>query len=268
MTAPADYLSSLEDWKARRLARLTAPDGWLTIVGRFWLDKGATATVGSAPDSDIVLPVGPARLGTIGEADDGSLSFVPADGSAPTRIVPDKANPPRFMVGALQLEVTTVNGEHALRVRDTQSPEPARFPGIDYFQPRPELRIVADWVPFGDTLTVNTTHDILTDVVASHKAVFELDGQRIELIATHGTPEAPQFVIRDLTSRDSTYPACRFIYGEEVTDKTIVVDFNKAFNPPCAFTEHAVCPLPPPQNVLPFRIEAGEKRVEGYPPSH
>ncbi len=91
--------------------------------------------------------------------------------------------------------------------------------------------------------------------------MFTHEGQRYELIATHGTPEAPQFVIRDLTSRDSTYPASRFVYGESVTDTTIVLDFNKAINPPCAFTEHAVCPLPPPDNVLPFRIEAGEKRL-------
>jgi uncharacterized protein (DUF1684 family) len=92
--------------------------------------------------------------------------------------------------------------------------------------------------------------------------VFAHEGKTYELIATHGTPNAPQFVIRDLTSRDSTYGACRFVYGEDVTEDSIVLDFNKAINPPCAFTEHAVCPLPPAQNVLPFRIEAGEKRVD------
>ena len=67
--------------------------------------------------------------------------------------------------------------------------------------------------------------------------------------------------IRDLTSRDKTYPASRFVYGEDVTADTIVLDFNKAINPPCAFTEHAVCPLPPAENVLPIRIEAGELRT-------
>ncbi len=86
-------------------------------------------------------------------------------------------------------------------------------------------------------------------------------GVTYELLATHGTPEAPQFVIRDQTARDSTYAACRFVFGEDVTDTTIVLDFNKALNPPCAFTEHAVCPLPPAENVLPIRIEAGEKRL-------
>ena len=67
-------------------------------------------------------------------------------------------------------------------------------------------------------------------------------------------------MLRDLTSRAETYGAARFVYGEDLTDSTIVLDFNKAFNPPCAFTDHAVCPLPPPQNLLPFRIEAGEQK--------
>ena len=94
--------------------------------------------------------------------------------------------------------------------------------------------------------------------------MFTHDGQTIELIATHGTPESPQFVIRDLTSRTETYPAARFVFGEDITDSTIVLDFNKALNPPCSFTDFAVCPLPPPQNVLPFRVDAGEKRPAGH----
>lgn len=265
MTADADYLRSLAAWKARRLANLKAPAGWLNIIGRYPLDLGA-ATVGSAAGNDIVLSAGPVQLGTVTQEPDGTVSFAPADGGDTVRVTPDKKQPPRFAVGPLLLEITTVNGTNALRVRDTGSAAPAAFAGIAYFEPKPEWRIVADWVPFDAPLglTVDTTHAIPTDVVATHKAVFSHDGQRYELIATHGTPEAPQFVIRDLTSRDLTYPAARFVYGEDITGATIVLDFNKAINPPCAFTEHAVCPLPPPQNVLPFRIEAGEKRVPGY----
>ena len=110
-------------------------------------------------------------------------------------------------------------------------------------------------------MTIDTTKSIPTDVEVTHKAAFTKDGQRFELIPTHGTPEVPQFVLRDLTSRDLTYPASRFLFGEEVSKTTIILDFNKAINPPCAFTEHAVCPLPPPENILPIRIEAGEKRL-------
>lgn len=256
------YLAELEAWRKKRLAALKAPDGWLNIVARQWLSPG-TVTVGSAQDSDIYLPVGPERLGTLTQAENGEVDFVPADGGPAIHIVPNKKKPPSFTLHGLLLEVTTLNGENALRVRDTQSTAPANFPEIESFPVKPDYRVVADWVkleaPKG--LTIDTSKSIPTDVEATHKAVFTLDGQRFELLATHGTAESPQFVIRDLTSRDSTYPASRFLFGEEVTDTSIVLDFNKAINPPCAFTEHAVCPLPPKENVLPIRIEAGEKRL-------
>jgi uncharacterized protein (DUF1684 family) len=260
MTAPADYLAQLDAWKARRLRNLKAADGWLNIVGRWWLEEG-TVTVGSTADNDIVVPAGPAKLGTLVQDAAGIVTFTPANGAAPVRAEPNKKSPPKFELDGLLVEITTMNGENALRIRDTHSAEAENFASIDYFPPRPELRRVADWVQFAapQQLTINTSKDIETEVEATHKAVFDLDGRHFELLATHGTPERPQFVIRDLTSRDSTYPAARFVYGEDVTDTSIVLDFNKALNPPCAFTEFAVCPLPPPENVLPIRIEAGEK---------
>ncbi len=262
MTASTQYLASLEAWKARRLTALKAPDGWLNLIGRWWLAPGSL-TVGSGAGNDLVLPVGPASLGTLTQHESGAVDFVPADGSPAVHLTPSKTQPPKFLLHGLLLELTTINGENALRVRDTHSRAPDGFPGFDYFPPRPEWRIIADWValdaPLG--LTVDTSRDIPTDVEVTHKAVFTHEGRTWTLVATHGTPVRPQFVFRDPTSRDSTYPACRFVYGEDVTDSTVVLDFNKAINPPCAFTDHAVCPLPPPQNVLPFRIEAGEKRL-------
>lgn len=265
MTAPADYLSTLEAWKATRLANLKAPGGWLNIIGRWWLAPG-TVTVGSDPGNDLVLAAGPARLGTLTQSDTGSVDFAPADGGAPIHLEPSKKNHPRFLLAGLLLELTTLNGQNALRVRDTNSTAPDAFEPLRYYPARPEWRIEAEWVPYQSPrgLTVGTTKDIDTKVEVTHKAVFTRDGVTYELIATHGTPEAPQFVIRDLTSRDETYPASRFVYGEAVTDTTIVLDFNKAINPPCAFTEYAVCPLPPPDNVLPIRIEAGEKRPTNF----
>lgn len=261
MTNSADYLAALDAWKATRLANLKAPNGWLNIIGRFVLDPG-TASVGTAADNDIVISAGPAHLGTVTQETDRTVTFQPTAGEA-IHITPHKKHPPRFQVGDLLCEVTTVNGDNALRIRDTASTAPAAFPGIDYFPAQPEWRIVAEWVPFEAPveMDVDTTGNIRTGVAVTHKAVFTHEGKTYELIATHGTPEAPQFVIRDPTSRDLTYPASRFLFGEDVTDTSIVLDFNKAINPPCAFTEHAVCPLPPPENVLPFRIEAGEKRL-------
>jgi len=257
-----DYLAELDAWKQKRLAALRAPQGWLNIIGRWWLTPG-TVTVGSGADNDLVLASGPAKLGTLTQHENGNVTFMPANGEPTVELVPNKKKPPQFTLEGLLVEVTTLNGENALRVRDTHSTAPDELEPLRYFPARPEMRIVADWVPYEAPrgVTVNTTKDIETDVEVTHKAVFTLDGQRYELIATHGTPESPQFVIRDQTSRDDTYPASRFLFGEDVTATSIVLDFNKAINPPCAFTEFAVCPLPPAENVLPIRIEAGEKRL-------
>jgi uncharacterized protein (DUF1684 family) len=81
------------------------------------------------------------------------------------------------------------------------------------------------------------------------------------LLPTYGTADRPQFVILDLTSMDETYSKGRLIFGEDVTEDSVVIDFNRAINPPCLFTEHAVCPLPPRENLFGFRIEAGERRI-------
>lgn len=260
MTEPADYSVSLDAWRQKRLAGLKAADGWLNIVGRWWIEPGSYS-LGSAADNDIVVPAGPAKLGTLVQDEAGAVTFTPADGGATVRVAPDKKHPPKFEVAGLLVEITTLNGQNAVRIRDTRSEEPDRLAPIDFFTPDPKWRVTAQWVPYQEPrkVTVGTTKDIDTDVEVTHKAIFTLDGKPLELIATHGTDQAPQFVIRDQTSRDSTYPASRFVFGEDVTASTIVLDFNKAINPPCAFTEFAVCPLPPPENVLPLRIEAGEK---------
>lgn len=256
-----DYATEYADWQARRLAALKAPEGWLNIIARVWLAEG-TVTLGSAADNDIILSSGPSHIGSLTQDAEGNVTYAPEEGPA-VQLELSKYKPPRFTAGNLLIEVTTLNGENAVRVRDTASNAPDALAPLDYFPLDPTWRIVADWValeaPKG--LTVDTSKSIPTDVEATHKAVFTRDGVTYELLATHGTPQAPQFVIRDATSRDSTYPASRFVFGEDVTETTIVLDFNKAINPPCAFTEHAVCPLPPVENVLPIRIEAGEKRL-------
>jgi len=256
-----DYPTQYADWQAKRLAALKAPNGWLNIIARVWLAEG-TVTVGRAADNDIILSSGPSHIGSLTQDADGQVTYTPEDG-VPQILELSKYSPPRFTAGNLLLEVTTLNGENALRVRDTTSDAPEKLQPLEYFPLDPTWRITADWVELETAkgLTIDTSKSIPTDVEATHKAVFTRDGVTYELLATHGTPEAPQFVIRDQTSKDSTYAACRFVFGEDVTDKTIVLDFNKAVNPPCAFTEHAVCPLPPAENVLPIRIEAGEKRL-------
>ena len=257
-----DYERRLEEWRALRLERLAAEDGWLNIVGRWELAPGSV-TFGAAADNDIVVPVGPDHVGMLTQ-DEAGVTFTPAGGGEPVRLKLDKKNPPRFSAGRLLCEVTTLNDTYALRIRDRESPARSALRPIPHFPADPGWRIVADWLPLAEPVTM--TVDMITgepaEVTITHKAAFEHGGTRYELIPTHGTQQSPQFVLRDRTAGE-TYPASRFLFGEEIGEDTIVLDFNKAINPPCAFSYFAVCPLPPPQNVLPFRIEAGELKPTG-----
>ena len=261
----SDYAATILEWQAKRVEHLTAEDGWLNVIGRFWLEVG-TASVGSAEDNDIVLSAGPARLGTVTQ-DAGGVTFQPAEaGAEPIQLKLDPGNPPRFWLGSLLLEVTTMEGRNALRVRDRDAKARMEFAGLQYFPIDPAWRKQAQWVALEQPveMEIDTVLGIPTTVTATRKAAFTHDGVRYELLPTHGSAAKPQFVLRDLTSRTETYGASRFLYGEELTEEGLVLDFNKAFNPPCAFTVHAVCPLPPPENVMPIRIAAGELKPAGH----
>lgn len=254
-----DYAAKITAWQAQRLAYLTAEDGWLNVIGRYWLEEGA-ASVGADAGNAIVLAAGPAHLGIITN-DAAGVRFQPSEPGAGTiELKVDPARPPRFSIGSLLLEVTTMEGRHALRVRDRHAPARVNFAGLRNFPTDPAWRKTARWVELDEpvSMEVDTVFGIPNTVQVTHKAIFSHDGGDYDLLPTHGTPERPQFVLRDRTAPAETYGASRFLFGEDVTVDSIVLDFNKAFNPPCAFTSHAVCPLPPPENVLPIRIEAGE----------
>lgn len=262
MTAAKDYLDAIERWRTQRLKDLAAEDGWLNLVGRWDVEPG-TVSVGAAPDSGIVLPAGPDHLGDLTREPDGVV-FIPADGGDTVRIVPNRKAPPRFDAGRFLFEIMSIGEDGlSLRARDREHPARLSFSGIDSFDVDKHWRIVADWVPLDQPVEaeVETMIGTINKVTVTHKAVFEHDGARYELLPSYGTAQAPQFVIRDRTAGAETYPASRFVYGEGIDNGTIVLDFNKAINPPCAFTDFAVCPLPPPQNILPFRIPAGELKL-------
>ena len=259
-----DAAKALAEWREQRLAALTAEDGWLNLVGLWWLDDGPIS-VGADPASDAVLPRGPSRLGTAKLTGD-AFRFEPGDAlmERVSLTVPEKG-PVRFSAGGFLMEAVRLTGRTALRIRDPDSPARRNFAGVDTFPFDPAWRIVADWVALETPIhtEVDTVIGAPTAVTITHKARFEHEGRSFELLPTFGTPQAPQFVIRDQTAGKETYPASRFLFGEELSDTTIVLDFNRAINPPCAFSTFAICPLPPPGNVLPFRIEAGEKNWHG-----
>jgi len=257
MVQPLDYAAQFAAWREKRLARLTAEDGWLNLVGLWWLDEGPLS-VGSGAAREAVLPSGPDLIGTA-RLEAGDLVFDPADMAAQAVRFRIEKTPTRFPAGDFLVEAVQLAGRPALRIRDLSATAGAI--AIDSYPVDPAWRIVADWLPLAEPIhtTVDTVIGAPTAVTITHKAVFRHAGETVELLPTHGTAEAPQFVIRDRTSGRTTYTACRFLFGEEIAATGIVLDFNKAINPPCAFSSFAICPLPPPQNVLPFAVEAGEK---------
>ena len=256
------YEAQTEAWRADRLAALTAEDGWLNLTDRIEIAPGRM-TVGRAAENDVVISAGPDHLGVLDLAPDGTATFDAGQGPQPFQPVPD--NPPRLKVGHLLLERSQVEVIYALRVRDAEAPSRRDFPGIDSYPLDPAWRISADWVALDQPQEVDI--DLVTGardrVRITHEARFTHDGQQITLLPTHEKSGKPMFVIRDKTAGAETYAAARFLIGE-VQGDTVVLDFNRAFSPPCAFTDFAVCPLPVRQNIMPFAIRAGEKKPAGH----
>jgi uncharacterized protein (DUF1684 family) len=278
------YQRSVEQWRADRLARLTAPNGWLSLTGLEWLKPGGNR-IGSASDNDIVLPSAPAHLGTLDLGKDGTLHLVLADGSgasvdgkavhAATLVddmhASDQTPPTTVAFGTSDFYVIDRDGRKALRVKDSQAPTRRHFAGLDYFPIDPDWRIVAEWVPFAppQKLQIGSVIGTIDNVDVPGKAVFQRDGHTYELLPYQEEPGGELFfVMADRTSGKETYGASRFLYAALPKDGlarpgTVVLDFNQLYNPPCAFTPFATCPLAPPENRLDLRVTAGEKKYSG-----
>jgi hypothetical protein len=277
------YVRQIEQWRADRVARLTAPDGWLSLIGLEWLHEGANR-IGSAADNDIVLKAGPAHLGTVTLAADGGMRLVldkdagaTIDGKpvAEANLVDDmhagEAGPTVVRFGSASFYVIDRDGRKGLRVKDPAAETRTRFAGIDYFPIDAGWRVEADWVPFTPPhkLEIGSVIGTIDAVDVPGKAVFQRDGHRFELLPYQEEPGGELFfVLADRTSGKETYGAARFLYAELPTGGLdqpgkVVLDFNQAYNPPCAFTPFATCPLAPPENRLDLAVTAGEKKYRG-----
>jgi hypothetical protein len=268
------YKIEVENWRAQRVARLTTSDGWLTLIGLHFLNDGAN-TVGSAKDNDIVLASGPAHFGKVIVATDGRVT-VELSAAAEPRIEGKPAlagelqwragRPSVVTSGTVSFFVIERGGKKALRVKDSAADGRVHFLGLDYFPIDPAWRIEAAWVEFEEPRKIPITNILgqTESAIVHGKAVFERDGHKVELLPIDEGPGEPLFfVISDATSGKETYGAARFVYADAPVDGKVVLDFNRAQNPPCAFTMFATCPLPPKENRLPFAVEAGEKNYRG-----
>ncbi len=263
-------LETLE-WRERRLARLTEPHGWLSLVGLEFLESGHWQ-LGSAPGNDLVVPAGPDHWGEMTVVDN-QVWFDSAPGSD-VRVngqrfesiemqVDGEDGPTLIEAESVQLQLLDRGGRPVLRVRDSQAPTRVDFPGLEYYPFNPDWRIEARWHehPPDRTLLIANVLGELVEEPNPGWAEFEFEGRTFGLEAVESTDQL-FFILADRTSGDETYGLGRFLYSDLPEDGTVVLDFNRAYNPPCAFTEYSTCPLPPPENRLDVRIEAGELAPE------
>lgn len=268
-----DYQRSIEAWRAQRVAKLTAPDGWLSLIGLHWLEPGQN-TIGSANDNSIVIERAPPHLGVVDAGEDGTLAIelfpdtnARIDGQSRARAIlrDDRApDPTRVSFGSANFIVIDRGGRKALRVRDAEAGTRRQFAGIESFPIDPSWRIEARWIPFDSPRMLETMNVIgqVETYPAPGRAVFEREGKPIELLPVVETPgdDVLYLMFADGTSGNETYGAGRFLYTEPPREGRVVIDFNKAYNPPCVFTPFATCALAPPENRLDLRITAGEKK--------
>lgn len=250
-------IAAWQAWQIERQAALKSDMGWLHVIAREVLTQGRWR-FGSGSDNDIILPAGPAYAGNV-QFDGTTITVFDTDGKA-LPLEDHAPAPPRLRIADLLIEFTRLESETAMRVRDLADPRREDFAGLRLYPFDPDWVIRAAWLPLETPRreAIETVTGIATSTEVSHEAVFTRDGHEIRLLATHGGADHPMFVLRDKTAVDTTYGAARFLFGGEISDGHIMLDFNRAITPPCGFTPFATCPLPPPQNRLLLRIEAGE----------
>jgi uncharacterized protein (DUF1684 family) len=261
-------------WKQYRDGRLRQPDGWLTLIGFAWLDEGENS-VGSAPGSRVRLPEGkaPSRLGTL-RLRSGKVTFEAAEGAAATSNgVPvtslamlsdrDEGGPTRIEHGPITLFVIERAGRPAVRVRDREAATLASFRGLDYYPLDRAWRIEGRFEPAAEVREIPVPNVLGFEerIPSPGHVVFTAGGREVRLLALDDTGDGRLFLVfGDPTNGRETYGGGRFLYTDAPVDGRVIVDFNRAYNPPCVFTPYATCPLPPRENRLPFPVPAGEKK--------
>ena len=269
----ANYRAEIEKYRSERVAELTAPNGWLAVQGLFWLHEGQTSA-GSDPASEIRLPArAPKRLGVF-TLSGGAVTFT-ADASArvtaagkpieATYTFPQRGGEQAAVVSeGVSLFVIRRADRVGLRMLDPDSAARTGFQGLKYFPLDAAYRLRARFVPY-EKLKAVPVPNVLGQLVTMESpgyVEFTLNGATYRLEPVYETARHDDlfFIFKDLTSRTDTYEAGRFLHTPLPKDGIVDLDFNRAYNPPCAFTDFATCPLPVKENQLPVAIRAGELR--------
>jgi uncharacterized protein (DUF1684 family) len=266
------YAKEIDQWHQKRWDELKSETGWLTLIGLFWLKEGDNK-IGSDPANDLVLPkaVAKAYLGTF-SLKNGAVRFQTnepgfiADNQAVTTLdlKTDEENHPTILhFNSLTFQIIKRGDKLGVRIKDSQNSDRLNFKGTEFYPTSVNWRIDAQFEPYNPPKQMPITNVLgMESAEASPGAIeFTVDGKDYRLDAITEKDE-PRFfmIVADKTSGKETYGAGRYLYVDPPdASGHVVIDFNKAYSPPCAFTKFATCPLPPKQNRMPFAIEAGEK---------
>jgi uncharacterized protein (DUF1684 family) len=266
----AAYVQSFEKWKAEEVEDLK--QNWLPLAGLFWLKPGANS-FGSATDNAVVFPKGPAHAGEIHLAGkDVTIKLLPGVKAASegkpipegeSKLVPDSGGHPTIVeMGSLQFHAIVRGERVGIRLKDTQSETVQKFRGLMFYPLDLNYRVTAQWVAGDGKKTIDVPNVLgdATSIQVAGVAVFKINGQEVKLTDLRGEPDKGLFfVFNDLTAKSDTYPGGRFLRTGPVVNGSVVIDFNQAYNPPCAVTPYATCPLAPKENRLAVAIPAGAK---------
>lgn len=267
-----DYARQQQEWRRQQEKELTAPNGWLSLAGLFWLKEGANS-LGGGPENDMVISGAkvPAKIGVI-QFHDSVATFTSDPRATVTSVAADSATvdsiqldaddtkfPTVLQVGTLSWNMIKRGTRYGIRVRDRASPRLKEFDGMKWYPIKANFRVIATFTAYATPRTIPITN-VLGDTYQMQSPgtlTFTLGGKSYTLEpVTEG--EKLFIIFRDLTSGKATYGAGRFLYADAAKDGKVTLDFNQAVNPPCAFTPFATCPLPPARNWLKVAIPAGE----------
>jgi len=271
----AQHEAQVSEWRQSRHESLSSEDGWLTLVGLEWLTAGENR-LGSGPSSTIPIPGGPPDWGTIYLEGD-TLRFVPAPDSpvavngepaAEVLLLADSQGDPTVVSSGDVSFYVIFRESYALRIKDRNALALQEFEGVDNYDFQPDWRYEARFVPAekGQTIEIANVLGQLSQTPVYGYAEFERDGKTHRLLGLGDeNSESVWFLFADRTSGRETYGAGRYLYSDGLpVDGHLVIDFNKAYNPPCAFSEYATCPLTPQQNRLNLAVTAGEKNYHPH----
>ncbi len=257
--AVTSYEAEIATWRQMMEERLRSDNGWLTLTGLYWLREGEN-TLGSEADADVALPASaPASVGVIVlQGGQATLRLNGQETGEPLRDDSDAQGATRIEIGSVSFAVIKRGDQYGVRVRDRENPTRQGFTGRIWHPVDARWRISATFRahPEPRTLPVMSVAGIETPMENPGAVEFTIDGQALRLEAFAASESELWFVFKDAGAE--SYHGGRFLYAP-VNGSEAILDFNKAYNPPCAFTAYATCPIPPQANSLPIAIAAGEQ---------